>query len=84
MGKKEKLIGRFKTLPKDFTYDELKTMLTYLGFEEGQSGKTGGSRVRFVNKNNLIIVLHKPHPSNIIKEYKMKQVYQILKEEKLI
>ena len=33
MGTKEKLIERFKTQPKDFTFNELKTLLSGFGFE---------------------------------------------------
>ena len=38
MSKKEKLIARLLSLPKDFTYDEMKTLLGYLGFEEDNKG----------------------------------------------
>jgi len=33
MGTKDKLIERFKNLPKDFTFNELKKLLHGLGFE---------------------------------------------------
>ena len=32
MGKKEKLIAKLKSNPKDFTFDEMKTLLEALGF----------------------------------------------------
>lgn len=70
MSKKDKLIERLRTVPKDFTYEELVSLLKYLGFEEVKSGKTSGSAVKFKNyKTNRIIYLHKPHPSNIVKKY---------------
>ena len=47
MGKKEKLIARFKQLPKDFTYDELKQLVGYFGYSEDNQGRTSGSRVTF-------------------------------------
>ena len=49
MSTKEKLIERFKRQPKDFTFDELKSMLYGLGFDISNKGKTSGSRVRFQN-----------------------------------
>ncbi len=32
LGKKEKLIAKLKSNPKDFTFDEMKTLLEALGF----------------------------------------------------
>ncbi len=32
MSKKDKLIIKIKSSPKDFTYQEVKTLLEYLGF----------------------------------------------------
>lgn len=49
MTKKDKLLERFLSIPKDFTYNELKTMLSGLGYKEYQLGKTSGSRVLFFN-----------------------------------
>ena len=83
MSQKEKLIKKFCLLPNDFTYDELRTMLKSLGYEEDTSGD--GSRVKFYNKSlNSIINLHKPHPGNIVKKYLLKQIKQKLEEEELI
>lgn len=47
MSKKDKLIQRLKSKPKDFTYDEVRTLLNYLGFGESNKGKTSGSAVKF-------------------------------------
>lgn len=47
MGKTEKLIERLKSNPKDFTFDEMQTLLLSLGFELSNKGKTSGSRVNF-------------------------------------
>lgn len=82
MSRLEKEIKRLKSRPKDFTYDEMKKILNNLGFYENNKGKTSGSRVAFVKCDNLEqkIVLHKPHPSNILKEYQIKNVLELLKE----
>lgn len=45
MGKKEKLIERFKSQPKDFSFEELTRLFRIFGFEVSQKGKTSGSRV---------------------------------------
>ncbi len=80
MTKKEKLLERFLNVPKDFTYQELKTLLKGLGFEEHHLGKTSGSRVQFINKEfNLEFKMHKPHPGNIIKLYLVRFIIEELK-----
>lgn len=78
MSKKEKLIARFLSLPSDFHYNELVYMLGYFGFNEVKKGKTSGSRVKFMNKDGVPIMLHKPHPTGILKLYQMKQIKEIL------
>ena len=72
MSKLQKDIERLKSKPKDYTYDELKVLLNKLGFSEYNKGKTSGSSVKFIDNYDRKIVLHKPHPSNIIKSYKIK------------
>ena len=74
MGRKGKLVERFLDIPTDFTWDELVKILNYFGYFELKKGKTGGSRRKFCNANLHIISLHKPHPSNIVKEYALRQV----------
>jgi len=61
MGTKEKLIERFKSQPKDFTFNELIRLFQVLGFEVSQKGKTSGSRVEFVNnkKNSLTVLINR-------------------------
>lgn len=84
MSRKEKLIKRLKLKPKDFTYDELKTLLSYLGFNEYNKGKTSGSAVEFKDEFGRKIVLHKPHPSNIIKMYKINEIIDLLEDWRII
>ncbi len=85
MGKKEKLIERLKSKPKDFTFEELETLLGYLFYSRSNKGKTSGSRVVFRNpENGNIILLHKPHPRNELLEYQIKQILEILQQENLI
>ena len=65
MSELEKLKKRLKSLPKDFTYDEAKSLLTKLGFKEYNKGRTSGSRVKFYRKTDILL-LHKPHPRNTL------------------
>ena len=79
MNKKAKLLHRFRSLPRDFTFDELAALFSQCGFELSNKGATSGSRVEFVNtKDNKSYIMHKPHPSNIVKGYTMRQVYTYL------
>jgi HicA-like toxin of HicAB toxin-antitoxin system len=79
MSKKEKLIQRFLSMPSDFHYNEMVKLLGHFGFTEVNKGKTSGSRVKFENEAGVPIILHKPHPSGIMKKYQMKQINEILK-----
>ena len=85
MTRKDKLITRFKSLPKDFTYDELTALLGIFGFVPDNKGKTSGSRVIFWNEElRYPIMIHKTHPGNIVKSYAIKQVYEALQTLELI
>ncbi len=55
-----------------------------MGYREVKTGKSGGSRRRFVHDSAATITLHKPHPQNILKRYAVDQVLDILKQEEMI
>jgi hypothetical protein len=81
MSKHEKLIFRLLLVPKDFTWDELTKILGMFGFVELKKGKTGGSIRKFADAMKNVIILHKPHPGNIVKEYAIRQVIAQLKDK---
>jgi hypothetical protein len=83
MSTRDKLIARFKTLPTDFTFDELTRLFNTFGFEINTKGKTSGSRFLFV-KGDLSYGVHKPHPSGIIKTYVMRQILTFFIENNFI
>ncbi len=79
MNKKDKLIKRFKTQPRDFTFDEVLSLFQGCGFELENKGSTSGSRIKFYNaKDENSFIMHKPHPSNIIKGYVMRDILNFL------
>lgn len=84
MGKKEKLIQRLKSRPKDFSFEEAETLLSYFEYVRSNKGKTSGSRVMFVNEKYAPIMLHKPHPRKELLNYQVKQLIEILEQEGLI
>ncbi|NDV59989.1 type II toxin-antitoxin system HicA family toxin [Bacteroides sp. 519] len=85
MTKKDKLIERFLLQPKDFSFNELTRLFNTLGFYIDTKGKTSGSRVIFINEEKVLSYsVHKPHPSNIIKMYVMRQVLDFLLDNDLL
>ena len=84
MGKKEKLIARLKSRPKDFTFEEVETLLGYCSYRRSNKGRTSGSRVMFTSDNHAPILLHKPHPRKELLGYQIKQLIEILEQEGLL
>ncbi len=84
MGKKEKLIQKLKLSQSGFSYDEAVTLLSSLGYELSNKGKTSGSRVVFKLDGHASIYLHKPHPQKELKAYQIKQIKEVLEQEGLI
>ena len=78
----EKLQTRFLLNPKDFSYDELKRLLSGFGYKEQ---KRSGYRVVFKNERlHHSIKLHKPHPGNILKRYQINIIINELKIKGLL
>ena len=85
MTKKEKLIKRLLSKPKDLSWDELVKFLVLYGYEEENGGSTSGSARRFLNnKTNHSFSLHKPHKPNIVKGYAIDIVMDNLKMKGLL
>lgn len=82
MGKHEKLLAKLKKRPKDFTFQEVTTLLA--GFDYVLIQSCSGSRVRFEHEHCAPILLHKPHPSPVLKPYVIDQVLEVLKQEGLV
>jgi predicted RNA binding protein YcfA (HicA-like mRNA interferase family) len=80
MSKKDKLLKKFLQIPikKDLTFSELETLLLSCGFVKLEGS---GSAVKFYNsEKDLLINLHKPHPSDILKVYVIKQIREKIEE----
>lgn len=84
MGQKEKLIARLKSKPKDFTFEEVETLLQYFSYQRSNKGKTSGSRVIFISDKHPPIQMHKPHPRKELLSYQIKQLIEILEQEGLL
>ena len=83
MGKKDKLIKRIKTRPKDFTFEEVESLLLSLGLRKHKSGKTSGSRVKFIY-NETPFIIHKPHPRKELLPYQIDDILDFLERKGLI
>jgi len=82
MSKFEKLVERFLSKPKDFTYNELIKLLKGFVYIEIQGA---GSRVVFRNEEiKHSIKLHKPHPGTILKRYQIDLITEELKGKDLL
>lgn len=70
-------------MPSDFTYGELRQVLSAYGFQEITGGKTTGSAVKFKNeKTGEKIYLHKPHPGDIVKKYVLQEVIRVIRRKR--
>lgn len=78
MSKKKKLLERLLSKPKDFTWAELSSLLKKLGYKKLEGD---GSRVKFFLKSpRNLIMIDKPHPSKILKNYQIRDVIKNLKQ----
>ena len=85
MSQKQKLIAKLKSRPRDFTFEEAKSLLNHLGYYQTNKGKTSGSRVMFTSEQHETrITLHKPHPNNELPAYLIEQLIEQLSQEGLI
>lgn len=83
MSKKDKLIDRLLKKPKDFTFDEMESLLSYFGYKLKQGGT--GLGVKFTkDESNEVINFHKPHPNGILKRYVLDQVIEKLRKDGLL
>jgi len=76
MSRKEKLILKLKSKPKDFEFREAETLMKLCGYTTSNAGRTSGSQIYFI-KNDKVFSMHKPHPRNELLPY---QIIEILKE----
>lgn len=81
MSKYEKAKKRILNIPSDYQYLEARYLLGKMGFEEFNKGQTSGSRVKFYReKDGRIVMLHKPHPTDIMDKGAVEDLVQKLKE----
>jgi hypothetical protein len=81
VSKQAKRMARLASLPKDYEWSELESLLRGLGFEVDEGS---GSRVAFFlpSRPDVVIHLHEPHNRNprTIFPWVLKDVLQSLRE----
>lgn len=80
-GRHQKTLEQIFSTPVSGTvrYDDVESMLRYLGAELSTKGKTSGSRICFTIMETKVI-LHKPHPGNELDKGAVKQLRLILEK----
>jgi len=61
MGQQEKLIEEFAACRGPYSFRSFLKVLAALHFTEVKTGRTGGSRRRYVGPGDRIILFHEPH-----------------------
>ena len=79
MSKKDKRLLRIFKIPppKDFTWDELISIMDSLDFK---SQCAGGSHYMFEHKTGVKVGVSKSHPNGILKKYQIDEVTSILEK----
>ena len=83
MSSKEKLVKRFLSLPRDFTFDEVVRLFALFGFVLSNKGHSSGSRVAFIHSDE-VFTMHRPHPENIVKRGTLQNIKEYLENKNLI
>ena len=77
--KQRKLLSRLFTIPADFKFSELRTLLSGFGYVESSGSASSGSRVYFLHPETKdVLILHKPHPGDEMRKAAVKSVCQFL------
>ena len=79
MSKKEKLLSRISSKPNDFTWAELVSLMTALGFNMEKS--SGSGRKFILESTGGVLFIHQPHPVKILKPYQVRDAVTFLERE---
>ncbi|TDF41915.1 type II toxin-antitoxin system HicA family toxin [Alteromonadaceae bacterium M269] len=82
MVSREKFAAKLKRkpVPKDVKFSELQNYLIAVGYQLSNKGKSSGSRVKFIDKDMNIIMLHKSHGADPVKPKALAYVVEALYE----
>jgi len=85
MSKQEKLLKKILEIPRNFTFDELVTLMRGFGYSVENRGRSSGSAIMFYHSAiNDKILIHKPHPEKEVKRYILLMIIEKLRKNKMI
>ena len=80
MSQAAKAIARLQTKPTDFTWNEFVAVMEQFGYKLNNGN---GSRRSFIHpETKLVLFMHEPHPSKVLKAYQVREALGFLKEYK--
>jgi len=81
MSKKETLIARLRNRPRDFTVEELDSLMGKCGCIKSNKGHTSGSRMVYIHSGTgKKLRMHSPHPQKVLKLYMIDDALRFLDE----
>jgi predicted RNA binding protein YcfA (HicA-like mRNA interferase family) len=81
MSKQDKLLDKLRNSSNTFEWSDTITLLSRLGYVQTEMA---GSRVRFTHESLSMILIHKPHPQNYIKDGALKAVKASLRKDDIL
>jgi len=79
MSRQDKALKRLLSIPKDFTWSELVTLMKGLSYDLQKAGGSGRKFVLRESKSTLFI--HEPHPAKVLKPYQVRDVVHHLSKD---
>ena len=81
MSQRDVLIERLRSRPRDFTIDELDSLMRKCGCKKVTRGKTSGSAIAYIHeKTGKKLKFHSPHPQKELKMYMIDMAIGFLSE----
>lgn len=81
MSQKDVLIERLRSRPRNFTIDELDSLMRKCGCKKVNRGKTSGSAIAYIHeKTGRKLLFHSPHPQKELKMYMIDKTIEFLIE----
>jgi hypothetical protein len=85
MSKQEKLLKKLLEIPRNFTFDELLTLMKSFGYKVENRGRSSGSAIMFYHPElKDKIMIHRPHPEKEVKQYVLLMMIEKLRKNKMI
>jgi hypothetical protein len=82
VAKIDKILGRLRSKPKDFTWEDLTRIMQHFGYKKLEGS---GSRVKFYHEEkNTLFSMHKPHHPKTLRPYQIESAISRLEKDQFI